>query len=147
MRELPPLRRQLSAPMFRVLERSDGLTVEELADSLRTSAPMVRRCLRELVRLELAWDLTTYVATDEPWPTIECEVQARVLRQIRRQPRTCQELAEVMGPFGYERQGSPSHRGIIYAAVGRLRGAGHVATAGRVWLRTTRRARRCHDAG
>ena len=141
----PRFRRQLTPRMWEYLQRSDGHTVAELTEALDASITMVRRSVRELLARELVWPSCVAMPYDEPWPALEGEQEARVLRQLRRKPRTARQLSESMAvPFDGEVPGLTTHRGIMYRVVAQLRGAGHVAPSGRVWLRTTRRARRHH---
>ena len=114
----------------------DGLTCSEMARRMRVSQKVVQRAVADLRELGLVRPAHTLMAYDEPWPQLEAPHASRVLRQVRRKPRTPAELARDMEPVGYV----DSLARITYI-VDRLRRYGHLAPAG-VWLTETTRAPR-----
>ena len=88
----------------------------------------------------LVWPRGTRLPTERAraWPRLEDPTMARVLRRLRRRPRSVDELMRLCGQVGDEFPGGATHRGLIRVAVQRLMRRGYVATGQSIWLGTTR---------
>ena len=113
----------------------DGMTARQIAATIGLSEDTVCTALKALRTMGLVRRAKSAMAYDGPWPDIDEPHAARVLRQIRRQPRTVTELADDMAPLDPDRDNLP----IVSHRVRKLRKYGHVAPPG-AWLMSTTRA-------
>ena len=137
------LRRRWSAPILEILRSGrEGISVGELEELLGCNERSLRRSLHELRSAGLVHPVSARLGYDEPWPVLGDPVMARVLRQIRREPRSFEQLVDSMGPAEDEPPGRARHRDRLYRAVTQLARLGLITPGGQIWLASTTRAPR-----
>jgi len=114
----------------------DGMTARAMASAIGINEDAVALALKDLRMMGLVRRAKSVMAYDGPWPAIKEPHAARVLRQIRRQPRTVTELADDMARLDPIKDNLP----IVSHRVRKLRKYGHVAPPG-AWLMSTTRAK------
>ena len=141
-----PHLRPESARLLALLEGGlDGSSSAELREALgEVSTTTLNRALTPLRRLGLCWPATTRLPTGGnpalvPFASLRIRdpLEARMMRHIRRRPRSIHDLRQVIEVVEDWREGSVMRHEAIRQAIDRLTRSGRVTRGQAVWLAST----------